>query len=65
MLIARSMLKWSVLMPLMLAGCLLSAAALAQTLTVEGKGTVEIAPEFARMSAGVSLVAETAAEAQV
>ncbi|MEK9920418.1 MAG: SIMPL domain-containing protein [Luminiphilus sp.] len=65
MFIARSMLKWSVLMPLMLAGCLLSAAALAQTLTVEGKGTVEIAPEFARMSAGVSLVAETAAEAQV
>ncbi len=58
-------LNWVVLVPLVLAGCLISAGSLGQTLTVEGKGTVQIAPEFARMSASVSHTADTAAAAQV
>lgn len=65
MIIAQNKPKWAVLIPLVLTGYLFSAFALAQTLTVEGRGTVEIAPEFARISAGVSLTAKTAAEAQV
>ena len=57
-------LNWVVLTPLVLSGWLLSAGSLAQTLTVEGKGTVQIVPEFARMSASVSRIADTAAAAQ-
>ena len=57
-------LNWVVLTPLVLSGWLISAGSLAQTLTVEGKGTVQIVPEFARMSASVSRIADTAAAAQ-
>ena len=57
-------LDWVVLAAIALSGWLVSVASSAQTLTVEGKGTVQIAPEFARMSALVSHTADTAAAAQ-
>ena len=57
-------LDWVVLATIALSGWLVSAGSSAQTLTVEGKGTVQIAPEFARMSALVSHTADTAAAAQ-
>ena len=63
-MISTRRLDWVVLAPIVLSGWLVSAGSLAQTLTVEGKGTVQIAPEFARMSASVSHTAETAAAAQ-
>ena len=63
-MITTRRLDWLVLAPIVLSGWLVSAGSLAQTLTVEGKGTVQIAPEFARMSASVSHTAETAAAAQ-
>ena len=63
-MITTRRLDWVVLAPIVLSGWLVSAGSLAQTLTVEGKGTVQIAPEFARMSASVSHTAETAAAAQ-
>ena len=63
-MITTRRLDWLVLAPIILFGWLVSAGSLAQTLTVEGKGTVQIAPEFARMSASVSHTAETAAAAQ-
>jgi len=48
---ATSVLKRAVLAPIVLAGTLFSATMAAQTISVEGKGTVEIEPEYARMSA--------------
>ena len=63
-MITARRLDWLVLAPIVLSGWLISASSFAQTLTVEGKGTVQIAPEFARMSASVSHTAETAAAAQ-
>ena len=59
-----SRFTWGLLAPLIVWSGLMSTGTLAQTLTVEGKGTVQIAPEFARMSASVSHTAETAAAAQ-
>ena len=61
---ATSGLKRAVLAPIVLAGTLFSATIAAQTISVEGKGTVEIEPEYARMSASVSHTADTAADAQ-
>ena len=63
-MITARRLDWLVLAPIVLSGWLVSAGSFAQTLTVEGKGTVQIAPEFARMSALVSHTADTAAAAQ-
>ena len=63
-MITTRRLDWVVLAPIVLSGWLVSAGSLAQTLTVEGKGTVQIEPEFARMSASVSHTAKTAAAAQ-
>ena len=54
-------LKRAVLAPIVLVGTLFSATIAAQTISVEGKGTVEIEPEYARMSASVSHTADTAA----
>jgi uncharacterized protein YggE len=62
---ATSGLKRAVLAPIVVASTLFSATIAAQTITVEGKGTVEIEPEYARMSASVSHTANTAADAQV
>ncbi len=61
---AISPLKTACLALLVLTGALFSACIAAQTLSVEGKGTVEIEPEYARMSASVSHTADTAANAQ-
>ena len=61
---ARGGLKRAVLAAIVLAGTLFSATIAAQTISVEGKGTVEIEPEYARMSASVSHTADTAADAQ-
>ena len=57
-------LDWVVLATIALSGWLVSAGSSAQMLTVEGKGTAQIAPEFAHMSALVSHTADTAAAAQ-
>ena len=57
-------LKRAVLAPIVLVGTLFSATIAAQTISVEGKGTVEIEPEYARMSASVSHTADTVAETQ-
>ena len=57
-------LKRAVLAPIVLVGTLFSATIAAQTISVEGKGTVEIEPEYARISASVSHTADTAADAQ-
>jgi len=59
-----SRFTWGLLAPLILWSGLMSTGTLAQTLTVEGKGTVEIPPEFAHMGASVSHTAETPAVAQ-
>ena len=59
-----SRFTWGLLAPLILCSGLFSSGTLAQTLTVEGKGTVEIPPEFAHMGASVSHTAETPAAAQ-
>jgi len=61
---ATSGLTRAVLAQIVLVGTLFSATIAAQTISVEGKGTVEIAPEYARMSASVSHTADTATEAQ-
>ena len=57
-------LKRAVLAPIVLVGTLFSATIAAQIISVEGKGTVEIEPEYARISALVSHTADTAADAQ-
>ena len=61
---ATSGLKRAVLAPIVLVGTLFSATIAAQIISVEGKGTVEIEPEYARMSASVSHTADTASNAQ-
>ena len=61
---ATSALKKAVLAPLVIVGALFSANIAAQTLSVEGTGTVEIEPEYALMSASVSHTADTAGDAQ-
>ena len=58
------MIKWTLWAPVALAGYFFSLAASAQTLSVEGRGTVEIDPEYASLSASVSHTANTAAAAQ-
>ncbi|MGB2418796.1 MAG: SIMPL domain-containing protein, partial [Luminiphilus sp.] len=50
--------------PIVLVGTLFSATIAAQIISVEGKGTVEIEPEYARMSASVSHTSDTASDAQ-
>ena len=59
-----SALKKALLAPLIIVGALFSATIAAQTLSVEGTGTVEIEPEYAQMSASVSHTADTAGDAQ-
>ena len=61
---AISALKKAVLVPLVIVGAQFSANIAAQTLSVEGTGTVEIEPEYALTSASVSHTADTASEAQ-
>ena len=61
---AISALKKTVLAPLIIIGALFSANIAAQTLSVEGTGTVEIEPEYALISSSVSHTADTAGEAQ-
>ena len=58
------MIKWTLWAPVALAGYFFSLATSAQTLSVEGRGTVEIDPEYASLSASVSHTANTAAAAQ-
>lgn len=58
------MIKWTLWAPVALAGYFFSLAANAQTLSVEGRGTVEIDPEYASLGASVSHTANTAAAAQ-
>jgi len=47
---ATSAMKQAVLVPLVIVGALFSANIAAQTLSVEGTGTVEIEPEYALMT---------------
>ena len=63
-MITTRRLNWVFLLSIALSGWLVSAGSFAQTLTVEGKGTMQIAPEFARVRSSVSLTADTAAAAQ-
>ena len=58
------MIKWTLWAPVALAGYFFSLVANAQTLSVEGRGTVEIDPEYASLGASVSHTANTAAAAQ-
>ena len=58
------MRKWIFIAPVAIAGIFMSALTFATTISVEGKGRVEIAPEYATLSASVSHTAETAADAQ-
>ena len=60
----RSDLHQSILLSLGLATALFSACLGAHTLSVEGQGTVEIAPEYARIGASVSHIADSAVAAQ-
>ena len=60
----RSDLRHMILLPLGLATALFSASSGAQTLSVEGQGSVEIVPEYARIGASVSHIADSAGAAQ-
>ena len=60
----RSVLRHMILLPLGLATALFSAGSGAQTLSVEGQGSVEIAPEYARIGASISHIADSAGAAQ-
>ena len=60
----RSDLRHMILLPLGLATALFSASSGAQTLSVEGRGSVEIVPEYARIGASVSHIADSAGAAQ-
>lgn len=60
----RSDLRHMILLPLGLATALFSATSGAQTLSVEGQGSVEIVPEYARIGASVSHIADSAGAAQ-
>ena len=50
--------------PVAVVAAFFTLTANAQTISVEGKGNVEIAPEYATLSASVSHTANTASEAQ-
>lgn len=60
----RSGLRHMILLPLGLATALFAASSGAQTLSVEGQGSVEIVPEYARIGASVSHIADSAGAAQ-
>jgi uncharacterized protein YggE len=60
----RSDLRHMIWLPLGLATVLFSASSGAQTLSVEGQGSVEIVPEYARIGASVSHIADSAGAAQ-
>ena len=60
----RSDLRHMILLPLGLATALFAASSGAQTLSVEGQGSVEIVPEYARVGASVSHIADSAGAAQ-
>ncbi len=60
----RSVLRHMILLPLGLATALFSAGSGAQTLSVEGQGSVQIAPEYARIGASISHIADSAGAAQ-
>ena len=60
----RSVLRHMILLPLGLATALFSAGSGAQALSVEGQGSVEIAPEYARIGASISHIADSAGAAQ-
>ncbi len=61
---AKAGFQRNVLLLLVFSVAMFSACLGAQTLSVEGKGTVEIAPEYARISASVSHTADSAPVAQ-
>lgn len=58
------MKKWILWVPVAVAASFFTLTANAQTILVEGKGSVEIAPEYATLRASVSHTASTASEAQ-
>lgn len=58
------MKTWILWVPVAVAASLFALTANAQTISVEGRGSVEIAPEYATLSASVSHTANTASEAQ-
>ena len=58
------MKTWILWMPMALAVSFFALTTNAQTISVEGKGSVEIEPEYATLSASVSHTAKTAGEAQ-
>ena len=58
------MKAWILWIPMAIAALFFALTANAQTLSVEGKGSVEIEPEYATLSASVSHTAKTAGEAQ-
>ncbi|MDG2459784.1 MAG: SIMPL domain-containing protein [Luminiphilus sp.] len=58
------MIKWTLWAPVALAGYFFSLTAYAQTISVEGRGTAEIDPEYASLGASVSHTANTALAAQ-
>ena len=60
----RSDLRHMILLPLGLATALFAASSGAQTLSVEAQGSVEIVPEYARIGASVSHIADSAGAAQ-
>lgn len=58
------MKTWILWVPVAIAASFFSLTVHAQTVSVEGRGSVEIAPEYAKLSASVSHTASTASEAQ-
>ena len=58
------MIKWTLWAPVALAAYCFSLTAHAQTISVEGRGTVDISPEYASLSASISHTANSAAAAQ-
>ena len=60
----RGDLRYMILLPLGLVTGLFAASLGAQTLSVEGQGSVEIVPEYARIGASVSHIADSAGAAQ-
>ena len=60
-----AMQPWIFIAPIALAAVFTSVLTFATTISVEGRGLVDIAPEYATLSASVSQTAERAADAQV
>ena len=58
------MIKWTLWAPVALAGYFFSLTAQAQSISVDGRGTAEVDPEYASLGASVSHTADTAAAAQ-